>query len=249
MRESSDEAMRESSDEGVVSPPTAKGSPVSGRALIVNADDFGASEATNAGIVRAHEHGIVTSASLMVRRPAAQDAARHARERGSLSVGLHVDLGEWTYREDQWVLLYEHVPAAEEIPRQLERFRALLGVDPTHLDSHQHVHRQEPVASLLADLARELGVPLRGCGEIRYCGDFYGQTGRGEPLPQAIGVQALVGLIERLDPGVTELGCHPGLDRELDSSYRLERLQEVETLCDARVRAALACAGMELRAF
>ena len=38
------------------------------RYLIVNADDFGLSEGVNRGIVRAHEGGIVTSASLMVRQ-------------------------------------------------------------------------------------------------------------------------------------------------------------------------------------
>jgi predicted glycoside hydrolase/deacetylase ChbG (UPF0249 family) len=217
--------------------------------LIVNADDLGYSAATNAGIARAHERGIVTSASLMVYGPAAEDAAGYARGRDWLSVGLHLDLGEWAYREGRWVTLYEHVPAATEIPRQLERFRALLGRDPTHLDSHQHVHRQEPVASLLAEQAGRLGVPLRGCGEIRYCGDFYGQTGEGEPLPQAIGVPALLQIVAGLPDGITELGCHPGLDGALDSSYRLERLREVETLCDPRVRSALARAQVQLRGF
>ena len=37
------------------------------RYLIVNADDFGQSVQVNQGIIHAHEHGIVTSASLMVR--------------------------------------------------------------------------------------------------------------------------------------------------------------------------------------
>jgi len=37
------------------------------RYLIVNADDFGQSPGVNRGIIQAHEHGIVTSASLMVR--------------------------------------------------------------------------------------------------------------------------------------------------------------------------------------
>jgi predicted glycoside hydrolase/deacetylase ChbG (UPF0249 family) len=41
------------------------------------------------------EQGIVTSASLMVRRPAALEAAAYARRRPDLSVGPHVDLGEW----------------------------------------------------------------------------------------------------------------------------------------------------------
>src|SRR5256885_15259517 len=53
----------------------------SARHLIVNADDFGLSAGVNAGIIRAHEHGILTSASLMVRGAAAasaDDARVHA---------------------------------------------------------------------------------------------------------------------------------------------------------------------------
>lgn len=219
------------------------------RELIVNADDFGYSLATNVGIVRAHEHGIVTSTSLMVLRPGAEDAAAYARRRLSLSVGLHVDLGQWAYREGQRVLLHDHVPAEQELSRQLERFRALTGRDPTHLDSHQHVHRCELVAALFAALASELQIPLRSHGEIHYCGDFYGQTAAGEQLSEAISVQALVGVIEGLAVGVTELGCHPGLDGELDSSYRSERLREVEVLCDPRLGEALTHAGVKLRAF
>jgi len=45
------------------------------RYLIVNADDFGQSQGVNRGVIAAHEHGIVTSASLMVRWPAAIEAA------------------------------------------------------------------------------------------------------------------------------------------------------------------------------
>ena len=48
--------------------------------LIVNADDFGLSEGVNRGIIEAHERGIVTSASLMVLRPAAASAADYSRE-------------------------------------------------------------------------------------------------------------------------------------------------------------------------
>src|SRR5579859_2490917 len=131
------------------------------RELIVNADDFGRSVATNDGIIRAHEYGIVTSASLMVRWSGADPAARYARRHPVLSVGLHVDLSEWVYREGEWVVVYDRGPVAPEIAGQLERFRELLGRDPTHLDSHQHVHRGEPVASLLSELAARLGVPLR----------------------------------------------------------------------------------------
>lgn len=222
---------------------------MSRRQLIVNADDFGRSAGTNAGIIRAHGQGIVTSASLMVRWPAAEAATAYARRHPSLSVGLHVDLTEWTYRDEQWVLLYENAPADREIEAQLLRFQALLGRDPTHLDSHQHVHREEPIASLMAALAERLGVPLRDRSSIAYCGAFYGQSGKGCPCPEAIEVDALIAVIGALPEGVTELGCHPGLDAELDSSYRAERLTEVETLCDPRVREALTRSGVTLRGF
>ena len=219
------------------------------RELIVNADDFGRSERTNDGIVRAHEHGIVTSASLMVRWPAARGAAAYARANPRLSVGLHLDLGEWAYSAGRWSRVYEHPPTAAELSGQLEYFRELVGRDPTHVDSHQHVHRDEPLATHAAELADALGVPLRERGPIRYVGGFYGQSGRGEPCPSLIEVEALVRVVASLEPGVTELGCHPGLDAELDSSYRLERLLEVRTLCHPRAREAIARAGVILRSF
>src|SRR5258708_1804855 len=137
------------------------------RILVVNADDFGISEGVNRGIIEAHEHGIVTSTSLMVRWPAAVPAAAYAIAHPKLSVGLHVDLGEWIYRNNHWEPLYEVVlgdsadAVATEFARQLEAFRALMRRDPTHLDSHQHVHRDEPLRALLINTARELNIPVR----------------------------------------------------------------------------------------
>lgn len=224
--------------------------------LIVNADDFGQSPGVNRGIIEAHERGIVTSASLMVRWPAAAEAAAYAREHSGLSVGLHFDLGEWAYRDGAWVRLYEVVPpddpaaVEEEAARQLAAFRRLLGREPTHLDSHQHVHREEPARSILSGIARDLGLPLRHeTPHIRYRGDFYGQDAQGAPFPEAIGVEALLRLLEGLPPGITELGCHPGSGEGPAGMYRMEREEEVRTLCDPRVRAALAALGIELRPF
>src|SRR5918996_571565 len=95
------------------------------RYLIVNADDFGLSSGVNRGIIAAHERGIVTSASLMVRWPAAHEAATYARTRPQLGVGLHVDLGEWIYRDGGWIPIYDVVhlddydAVAAEVERQL----------------------------------------------------------------------------------------------------------------------------------
>jgi predicted glycoside hydrolase/deacetylase ChbG (UPF0249 family) len=227
-----------------------------GRWLIVNADDFGQSIGVNSGIARAHEEGIVTSASLMVRWPAAIQAAHYARRHSALSIGLHVDLGEWACRGREWVQLYEVVQDQDirtihdEIERQLNRFRELIGTNPTHFDSHQHAHDDEPTRTVLAEMARSLGVPLRGQDpEIRYRGDFYGQTADGSPMPEAISVGGLIALFESLPPGVTELGCHPGSTMDLETMYAAERLTEVEVLCDPRVRAALKTRGICLRSF
>lgn len=226
------------------------------RFLIVNADDFGRSPGINRGIVRAHREGIVTSASLMVRWPAATAAAALADENPALSVGLHLDLCEWVCRDGAWTALYEVVSTdderavRDEVARQLDGFRRLLGRDPTHLDSHQHVHRREPVAAVLASAARELGVPLRHFDPgIRYCGDFFGQTRDGLPLPEYIGAEHLVRLLRALPEGVTELACHPAEGDDCRSSYGPERALELEALRDPRVAEAVVEAGIRLRSF
>src|SRR5262245_6345639 len=62
------------------------------RYLIVNGDDFGLSLQVNKGIIHAHQHGILTDASLMVTGPAWREAVELARANPRLSVGLHVTL-------------------------------------------------------------------------------------------------------------------------------------------------------------
>src|SRR5260370_35383027 len=62
------------------------------RSLIVNADDFGRSSSINRAIVRAHQEGILTTASLMVNEPASSEAVALARENPRLGVGLHLTL-------------------------------------------------------------------------------------------------------------------------------------------------------------
>src|SRR5215831_13835167 len=181
--------------------------------LIVNADDFGQSAGINDGVVEAFERGVVRSASLMVRWPDAAEAARYARAHPDLSVGLHLDLGEWTYRINQWISSYEvvrkddHAAVEEEISRQFSTFNELMGRNPTHIDSHQHVHRAESVNSILMKIAHEIGAPLRLYSDIRYCGAFYGQTSTGKPLSDNIMLEALMKLLTNLEPGITELAC------------------------------------------
>ena len=224
--------------------------------LIINADDFGQSPGINRGTIEAHEFGIVTSASLMVRWPAASEAVAYCKQRPDLSLGLHLDLGEWAFRENKWTPLYEVISSndvseiSREVIRQLEMFRRLTGKDPTHIDSHQHVHLEKPAFKITNEMAERLGVPLRNCSAaIQYCGGFYGQTDDGLPNHECLSAAGLIGIIKALAPGVTELSCHPGRDTDIDTMYRNERDKEVDVLCDPRVRAAINDLDIELVSF
>jgi predicted glycoside hydrolase/deacetylase ChbG (UPF0249 family) len=212
--------------------------------LIVNGDDLGASPGVNRGIVAAHRQGPLTSASLMVNRPASYDAAHLVRDLPKLSVGLHADLadipGSPADREAG-----ERCRA--ELHDQMQSFQELMGRLPTHVDSHHNVHRDPRWLPHFLDLADRYGLPLREHSPVRYLSAFYGQWG-GETHLEQIGVENLVRLLEtRLVAGVTELSCHPGYcDPQLRSSYRTEREVELRTLCDPEVREFLSARQIRL---
>lgn len=218
------------------------------RRLIVNADDLGASVGINAGVRQAHTAGIVTSASLMVRRDAAADGARLAIDEPALSVGLHVELEPPGEPE---LDLADPSAVAQACRAQLDRFRELTGRAPTHLDSHHHVHRAEAPGSVLTRMAAELGVPLRGDGRVVHLDEFYAQAEPSVTDLSRVGVAALVAVVrEQATASWSELGCHPGrVTGDLVSSYAQERERELETLTDPRVRSAIDAAGLVLASF
>ena len=207
--------------------------------LIVNGDDFGLTSGVNLGIVEAHRLGILTSASLMVNRPASEAAAALARECPGLSLGLHLELA----RDDGG-----RVDA--EIEGQVARFVELVDGSPTHLDAHHNAHHDPELLPHVLAWGRRCAVPVRGHSEIRHVSKFYGQWG-GETHLEQIGVESLLRLLdEDVRDGVTEIACHPGhIEPGFPSSYAAEREVELETLCDARVREAIHAREIELVGF
>ena len=122
------------------------------------------------------------------------------------------------------------------------------GTRPPTSTSHQHVHRDMPARRALRRAGERLGVPVRHfTPEITYSAVFFGQDGKGNPFPEAITVEALVSVIEGLPPGITELACHPAAAAEGASVYDEERVDEVNSLCDPRVRDAIARRRIALR--
>jgi len=206
--------------------------------LIVNADDLGLTEGVNVGIFEAHTRGIVTSASLMVDGPAAASAVRAAGTHPQLSVGLH-------FVEDRGAVLDDSGSLRRAFKRQLDRFRQLVGRDPTHVDSHHHVHLSR--LSAFEPLVRALGVPLRGDGHVRYIGGFFAERG---DLSLVSREQLLLLLRAQAGAGPLELGCHPGrVTQQLASSYRWPREVELATLTSPGLGQELKRAGLELVGF
>lgn len=243
--------------------------------LIVNADDLGRTRGINAGVFEAHSQGILTSATLMVNYEPARDVATLLEEAPSLGLGLHVALtgGPPTLPAEQVPSLVDgqgRLPAkpeglvaadpreiARETRAQLERFRELIGADPTHFDSHHHSHRIPAVCDAVTELARACDRPVRrasltvaqrlGEAGVRtsdaFVESFFGETAT---LP------VLLEILRSLKPGTTELMCHPArLDDDLrnGSSYVDDRERELAILTDPRVAAAIEELGIRLVTF
>src|SRR5262245_16171505 len=136
--------------------------------LIVNGDDFGASPGVSRGILEAHRQGILTSTSLMVNAPGAQDAVTLSRAAPELSVGLHADLPREAIKGSAGS---PRVIQAE-LREQLARFQTLMGRPPTHLDSHHNVHRDPRLLPHFLEMAQEHGLPLREHSRVRYFSKF-----------------------------------------------------------------------------
>ena len=151
------------------------------RRLIVNADDFGLHAAVNRGILTAHTEGIVSSTSLMAGGAAFDDAVRIARHCPQLGVGVHLTLvgarpvlpvAEVSSLLDEAGDFYGSYPlfikrflrgkirlaeVERELAAQIDRVR-MAGIQPSHLDSHQHLHVLPGIGGLVLDLARRFSI-------------------------------------------------------------------------------------------
>jgi len=131
------------------------------RKLIVNADDFGFNRQITDGIIQCHEHGCVTSTTLMANMPAAEYAAEQSKKFPKLSVGIHLAINtgrpvsipkkipalvnrDGTFKSSSeivWLAKHLRLPADQvecEFTAQIEKLLSL-GITPTHCDGHQNI--------------------------------------------------------------------------------------------------------------
>lgn len=131
--------------------------------VIVNADDFGISPPVNHAIEKLFENKIISSTSLMTNMPAVEEAVSIAKDKGFPdSVGLHFNLIEgkplsksilscprfckdgvlcYKRRSAFWLSKKERGAVRDEFLAQLRKMREL-GLEPSHVDSHQHAHTE-----------------------------------------------------------------------------------------------------------
>lgn len=149
--------------------------------MIVNADDLGWTEGVNRGIAEAHRKGIVTSASLLANGAALLSGVELARAAPALGVGVHLNLsdgqpvaprdlvtsllndqGELEGRPESLLLrLARRSVLLREIEQewdaQIHKAREL-GIAPTHLDGHRHVHMLPGLFEIALRLAKKHGI-------------------------------------------------------------------------------------------
>ncbi|EMO7866223.1 TPA: chitin disaccharide deacetylase [Citrobacter amalonaticus] len=247
------------------------------RLLIVNADDFGLSKGQNYGIVEASRHGVVTSTTALVNGDAIEHAVALSRDLPTLAVGMHFvltlgkpltempgltregRLGKWIWQmAEEDTLPLDAI--ARELASQYQRFIDLFGREPTHLDSHHHVHMFPQIFPLVARFAAERNLALRidrqpvfQAGDLPatlrssqgFSSEFYG-----EAISEALFLQALDASAKRGESSL-EVMCHPAFIDNIirQSAYCYPRLTELDVLTSASLKYAIAERGYRLGSF
>lgn len=225
------------------------GHPADARLIILHADDIGCTHSANAAVRAAYERGAINSGSVMVTCPAFPEFAEWARNRPGLDLGVHLTFTserpslrwgpvlpaakvpslvdpdgllplEWSPKRRVWASEVE-----AEIRAQIERARSA-GIEPTHLDSHQHFLQLDgpEVFGALVRVARDYHLPFR-VSRNWFSHRPYLQTAPDLNIPLDNRIEMRIGFAEpagwtawyvdrirQMPPGVTELLVHPGYD-------------------------------------
>lgn len=149
--------------------------------LIVNGDDFGASEEVNEAVIQAHQRGVLTSCSLMAAGAAFDGAVRLARANPALAVGIHVTCvnGKSVLPHPEiphlvdWDSNFSSDPARaglkyffckrakkelfKEVGAQFQKFHET-GLKFSHIDSHCHMHVNPVVFGAVMVIGEKYGI-------------------------------------------------------------------------------------------
>lgn len=152
-----------------------------GKKFILNADDFGMSEAFNQAVLEGYQAGLLKSASLVANGEAFDEACKNVIPAcPDLGVGIHLNIiegkslclnldkltdDEGNFNNSFGQLLLKSLNHKDDsFMEQLEKeFRAQIEevmkrTKVTHIDSHVHTHSIPRIFELVCDLAKEYGI-------------------------------------------------------------------------------------------
>lgn len=228
--------------------------------LIINADDLGFSKGVNLGIIEAHKNGVVSSATLMVNMEGTKHAVKLVEKNKDLGVGIHfvLDMGLPVNRNvpsllnsngrflSRELLLKKANP--EEIEIELEsQLKKIIDFDinPTHIDSHHHIHESELVFPIVKKIAKKYKLPIRrfnteskkinssdNIKTVDYFSDeFYGENFNDNSMYKILNKAQFY--------KTAEIMTHPAyVDNSLleGSSYNVQRVQELAILTGLKLK-------------
>jgi predicted glycoside hydrolase/deacetylase ChbG (UPF0249 family) len=227
------------------------GYPAGTKLIIVHADDLGETHAVNAAAMKALQSGTINSASLMVPCPWFPEMADYAKSHPDADLGLHLTLtSERVYYRWSPVASADKVPSLVdengyfhhdwehgervnpkevelELRAQIER-ALVMGVRPTHLDSHQYrlIMNGKELFDVMLRVAHDYKLPVF-VNRDWFAAYPYLQASLGpsdivldhtvtiEPeVPPEKWAEFYLTALKNLKPGVTEFVIHPGYDDE-----------------------------------
>ncbi|MFH2068578.1 MAG: ChbG/HpnK family deacetylase [Candidatus Omnitrophota bacterium] len=261
------------------------------RFLIVNADDFGLCAEITTGIIKAHTDGIVTAASIAANGRYLKEGIALLKNTG-LDPGVHLTLvgkekpvsgpiSGLVDAEGYFLANYRKVIARilsgrfDETALRKELFSQVglirnYGINPTHLDSHQHLHLLPAVRNIALEIAKkfnlkwirlpsanpagfqEIGLNLLSRSlksraqqqKLRFTDSFLGFQERGR-----INEERLALMLRRLKSGLTELMVHPGHDASGKYDWGYHWKDEFQALTSERIKGIIKEQGITLTNF
>lgn len=213
--------------------------------LIINADDFNLTRGVDRGILECHDKGIVTSTTVLVTLPFPKASANALNQRPFLGKGIHLSLtlGRAVHPKTPFALKRDLLKHLRKLPikvvereyeAQILKFKRLLGIFPTHMDTHHHVHGHSNIFKAISQLSKKYGIPVREVKSSHLFEDLNPKTHWTR--------SKFLNCLKNLPNGISEMMVHPGyVDGSLRkiSSFLTGRDEERILLQDTKFRPLL----------
>lgn len=246
------------------------------RQLIVNADDCNLTPGVTRAILECHDLGILSSTTFLINLPVSEQTITEIKKRPQLGLGIHLNItlacpvsveraipsllngGMFRKKGEQFTAFPDSGDVEKEYSSQIEKFKKVFGVFPTHCDTHHQIHDHPFFYRILQKVAAKFDLPVRrsqcsGKPDIankieKTTQYFFGNLDakhhwRKEPLEI---------VLSHLPEGLSEIMCHPGIhDKDLDAmtSFTTGRETEFALFSNPMYRPLLEQGGVQLATF